>query len=138
MASRNRILGKVRVQSNISATWETVIAMTFWQIVSLFRDELPVLANVFQAEKETNYLVWLGDFKEIVRSQKRHILDAQLPESLVRRALQTSKLKFVINNGVLQTAGAMINSQELTALQVYQTYGANAIEEVLEYGSFPT
>ena len=113
--------------------------MKFWQIVSIFRDDLSSLESVFRAERDPVYLEWLTNFKELVRKQNRQILDARLPEDISERVMRASKLKFYISNGFLKvsTDQSPKANNYLTALDVYTKYGTNAVEDALEYGSFP-
>jgi hypothetical protein len=109
--------------------------MKFWQLVSIFRDDLPSLRNILREPARAHYLKWLGQFDELVRTQNREILDHTMPRDLILQAMQASKLTFSVQNGYLRlgSAGTAINCS-LSAMDVYTTYGPYAIEDVLEYG----
>jgi hypothetical protein len=111
--------------------------MKFWQLVSMFRNDLPALVRVLGEDEWKSYSHWLGEFNELVRSQNRQILDTVLPEKLVINALNASKLIFLVNDSVLRLSIERKGSEnQFTALEVYKRYGAEAIEEALEYGSW--
>jgi hypothetical protein len=112
--------------------------MKFWMLVSLMRDEREVLREVLRQSRWARYAVWFNDFERIVREQDRSILDAELDAELCREALAACKIRYSIRDGVLRRLPDHADETEheiLTALQVLEAYGGEALEEVHEYGS---
>jgi len=110
--------------------------MKFWQLVSIFRDDIPSLENALKEPKWSKYFDWFKDFDPLVRSQDREVLDAIVPKELVEPLLEASELKFCIRNRSLILWSDEIECENpLSALEVYRRFGADAMEDVLEFGS---
>jgi hypothetical protein len=111
--------------------------MKFWQLMSILREDLASLENLLKEGGWTLYATWLKNFNVLVQSRDRQTLDTILPESLVEAALRKCKVQFYIRNGSLYP-NQIGRGQEspLTALEAYSRYGAGAVEEALEYGSW--
>lgn len=109
--------------------------MMFWQLVSVFRNAPSVLEQVLEEPEWADYLEWYKGFNGHVNSQNRTILDAILPEQLIVRALGRCDLRFQIQDGVLRQCHVQ-SEASISAVDVCHRYGGEAIEEVLEKGSF--
>jgi hypothetical protein len=71
-----------------------------------------------------------------VQAQDRNILDAELPDDLVRSVL--SKLLITLylsSDGWLRSRVLNLRDKHLSASEAFERYGGEAIEDVLEYGS---
>jgi hypothetical protein len=111
--------------------------MTFWELVSIFRDDPMALEQVLQDSRWNTYLGWFRNFPQHVNQQDRQVLDSVAPTELVKGAMQCCKLRFKMQNGFLiRSQGLLAGEDLLTASDVYNHFGGSAIEEVLEYGSF--
>lgn len=113
--------------------------MKFWQLVAMFRPNLDRLSMLLTDSRWEQYRAWLQDYDSIVRQQRREILDGIIPDDLCRSALQTVGLRFYIKNKNVylytpESCGE-VPAQLLTATEVYDRWGPNAIEEILEYSS---
>lgn len=107
----------------------------FWQLVSVFDSEPLILEQLLEEPEWAGYLKWFRDFNRHVDSQNRVVLDAILPEKLVVRAMEICRLRFRVHLGHLSKC---IDQTEdsISAVDAFHRYGLNALEEVLEYGSF--
>lgn len=111
--------------------------MSFWQLVSIFRDDPFSLERLFQTTKWNMYFDWFKNFARHVNQQDRQILDTVLPSELVNEAMQCCCLQFLVRDGFLYRWREKTAVQGvLSATDVYNRYGGAAIEEVLEFGSF--
>ena len=111
--------------------------MKFWQLVSIFRND-PSALEAFVEERGQPFPGWLRDFNHHVKAQNRAILDAELSERFCLEALGVSALKFEVKDGYLQQYdGRNPATNWLSAPEAFEAYGANAIGEVLERGSYP-
>jgi len=111
--------------------------MKFWELTSIFRDDPMTLEQALQNPRWNTYLGWLRNLPQHVHNQDRQVLDAVLPTELEEHAIQRCKLRFQIRDDFLiRLPGPIAARNSLTATDVYSRFGASAIEEVLEYGSF--
>jgi hypothetical protein len=113
--------------------------MRFWQLTSYFRSEEHLLREVLSNPKWSLYANWFKNFAWLVNNQDRAVLDSELPAELCRAALSLTKRKYLIRAGHLYEA---FNPEEtgkepcLTALEIYDRYGGECLEEVAEKSSF--
>jgi hypothetical protein len=114
--------------------------MKFWQLVSMFGDHHSArLREVLSTSRWSQYSDWLSDYEAIIRRQDRRILDADLPDDLCSNALALVGLEFYIQNQnvYLYTPDTCPEkpARLLTATEVHDRWGPNAIDEILEFGS---
>jgi hypothetical protein len=102
------------------------------------RDEKDIVRRTAAKKPDWRYVVeWFDDEDRIIRSQEREKLDHVLPVALVRAALAKSKLKFYLSNTkILRSRRHSFFDKKLTALDAFDRFGGDAMEEALEYGSF--
>lgn len=109
--------------------------MRFWQLVSAFRSNLSMLEKLLERPEWKQYQEWLREFNQHVTLQNRSVLDATLPKDLVVRAMALSDHRFCVDGGVLRQSHAS-TEKSISATEAYNLYGADAIDEVLEKGSY--
>lgn len=114
-------------------------SMKFWELISVFRSDKEVLINILNEPRWVTYLEWYENINDHLNTQNRQVLDAELPNTLCRRALALSKHKFYIQDNVLREFkdSLILNPpyELLDALEVFDRFGGASIEEVIEYGS---
>ena len=114
--------------------------MRFWQLVSVFRDQRSTLHAVLERPQWRHYLPWLHDFSHLVQTENRAVLDSTLPDELCRDALQLLQIAFYLEGGWLHPSTeyrpAPACAEVLTALQVFDRFGGEVMEDTLEYGSY--
>ena len=107
----------------------------FWQLVSVCRANPSALERLLEEPEWADFLKWFKNFRQHVNSQNRAILDAVLPEQLVVSAMRLSEYRFRIQLGVLYQC-LEESEGSISAVEAYNRYGGEAIEQVLEKGSF--
>lgn len=111
--------------------------MKFWMLVSHFYSEPRKLETIFSDPKWTRYAESFRNFARLVHEQDRAALDAELPPELCRQALSLSTQIYVIERGNLYEIpgpDGLPAKNCLTALEVFESYGGECLEEVREYG----
>ena len=122
--------------------------MKFWQLVSLFRDEEPVLESVLKDPQWALYFQWYSDYEQHAKSRNTSLLNAEMPDVLCRDAARLSKKNYYVHQEHLyrydvhrdhlyppalrMPTGASL----MSALEAFEKFGGTALEEVLEFGSF--
>jgi len=109
--------------------------MKFWELTSAFRDYEKQLGVVLNADRwKTPFGEWFGDIDNLVENQLREKLDYELPDELVLEIARAvgSSLNLYLGQGYLRSHRHDTADIELSALQVVQSYGGEALEEALE------
>jgi hypothetical protein len=113
--------------------------MKFWQLVELFRDNPEGLVNLLSAPEWSVYRTWFRELDQLVRQQQRDKLDSPIPAELRRLALAACGHQFYVRDGHLYQffpePDHVPSPTLLSATEVYERYGGEAIDEVLEKGS---
>jgi hypothetical protein len=111
--------------------------MKFWLLVSVLRSESAGLRRVLSDAKWREYADWHAHLDEYVRIQDRSVLDAAVPDELCRAALALSPTKYELTEGRLTAIGSSGagTRSALSALDVYNSFGGEILEDVAEYGS---
>jgi hypothetical protein len=112
--------------------------MKFWCLVSYCRSCRDKLGAVFEDPKWAQYAALYRAFDESVLKQDRSRLDFELPNELCREALSFSPETYVVEEGNLRLAFPSDDKKlkRLTALDVFDLYGGDCLEEVAEYSSY--
>lgn len=116
--------------------------MKFWELASVMRGEDPVLEAVLRQEEWRKYHEWYRAHDQLVDSQDREKLDANLPDALIRDVLGKARLKYYLDGtsfpeqSILR--GRRVNDAdvELSALTAFERYGGMVLEDTLEKGSY--
>lgn len=113
--------------------------MKLWNLVSFLRSEKSILETVFLDATWSRYKVAFLNFDTFVQKQDRAILDLELPDALCRQALALSHRKYALDDDHLICIPKAFDKNEtvklLTALNVYDLFGGECLEEVEESGS---
>jgi hypothetical protein len=111
--------------------------MKFWMLVSVMRGEEKIIREEAGRNPEWKYVVaWLDEFDNLVETQDRTKLDAELPNELVRASFGRSKIKFYLSkNGWLRSYRKSKSDKELSAIETYDRFGGEAMDQASEYGS---
>lgn len=115
--------------------------MKFWELISAFRSETPILTTVFFDPQWHKFQTWYTQSSALINTQNREILDAEVPDALARAVASKSALRFWYYPDMKLLRLAKFDyfpeqaRQMLTALEVYDRFGGSWIEEVLEKGS---
>ena len=110
--------------------------MKFWELVSAFRSESSLLETVIAEHASPEFRSQYAKFDQFVHDQNRVILDATVPDELVRQIASRSLLTFSLDStGILRASGSSHVGRTLSALDVVERFGGSVIEEVLERGS---
>jgi hypothetical protein len=111
--------------------------MKFWQLSSVCRSQPELIDTVVRPE--TRWRKWAEDFArvdELVQAQDRSILDAELPDELVRLVLSKLLICFYLSSdGWLRSWAFDPLAKPISALEAFVAYGGEAIEDALEKGS---
>ena len=113
--------------------------MTFWELVSAFREEPGLVQDELAHSRWAHFAAWYANLDEHVRQQNRDVLDAIVPDDLCRRIASRSTLQFTISqDGWLRSAsqsGPVEGRQSLSAFDVFVQFGGTCLEDVQEFGS---
>ncbi|XDD53001.1 hypothetical protein AB3N62_10955 [Leptospira sp. WS4.C2] len=113
--------------------------MKFWQLLSVFRDHKEELKYTLINDAWKNpYLEWYVDFENIVKNQKRDILDFEIPIQLaleVAMLLGNKTFGFLSINGWLRSYKSSENDIELTSYEIIDRFGLSVLEDVQEFGN---
>ena len=114
--------------------------MKFWSFVSFFRSEPDIINTISGDPKWSRYADFLRRFNDLVDEQNRTVLDMEMPDDLCRSALARSCKKFVLHdNHLVRVPSDVTHSApegSLSALEVYESYGGECLEEIEEHGSY--
>jgi hypothetical protein len=110
--------------------------MKLWQLMSIMRDNRALLQSIASSQENwKQFVTWIEDFGKLVQAQDRSKLDYILPDGLVRLALSHSEeVCFLSRDGWLRSRRVSPDDELLPALEVYQRYGGDVLEDVFEYG----
>src|SRR5262249_7033067 len=106
-----------------------------WMLDSYFRDEPDKLETALSRPKWDYYANVFRDIKRFVDEQDRATLDAELPIELCQEAMSLSTRKYIVDKGFLREFElAHFGRKPLSALEAFNLYGGECLEEVQEYG----
>jgi len=110
--------------------------MKLWQLHSVCRNQPDLIEP--RLRTEPHWLRWLEEFRsidELLNSQNRSRLDAELPDDLVRLVLSELRLTYHLSDdGWLRSRAHSKRDKALSALRAFELYGGAVLEDVLEYG----
>jgi hypothetical protein len=109
--------------------------MKLWELFSVLRSEPEILKKVTKGVRWKQFESLCLDFDDHVQKQNRLVLDAEMPEEFCREALGMSSLVFCLRqDGHLELLREDVHGGRLTALEAYEQFGGDSLEEALEYG----
>tara|TARA_R110002095_G_scaffold2253_3_gene9397 strand:+ start:609 stop:947 length:339 start_codon:yes stop_codon:yes gene_type:complete len=109
--------------------------MKFWQLVSVCREKPYLLKKTLEDPQWTEYLELYNIFDDLVENQVREKLHQIVPEELVINALKRLNTRIYISEGYLRLRAYGTQDMEITLIEVFNKYGGEYIEEVMEKGS---
>jgi hypothetical protein len=100
------------------------------------RDNTALLQSIASSQENwKQFVIWFEDFGKLVHAQDRSKLDYELPDGMVRLALAHSEeVCFLSKDGWLRSWRMSPDDELLPALEVYQRYGGDVLEDVFEKG----
>ena len=101
-----------------------------------FRIERDKLEAVLNKPNWQPYAERFRDVRRLVKEQDRSLLDAEMPVELCREALSLSTRKYSIDQDFLHKIQMPHQGKTLTALEAFDLFGGECLEEVEEYGSW--
>lgn len=113
--------------------------MKFWQLISILYSEKKLIYKIALKHNEWKFISdWLNEYDTLVNTQDRNKLDYQLPNQFIREVLKCTNLKYYLSQDGIWLRSWKIASDDnpVTALEAFDTYGGNALEEAVEFGSF--
>lgn len=108
--------------------------MKFWQLLDIFRDEKFLLVEVFSQKKWRSYLSIFYDIENIVKSQDRTILDAEIDGELLKEVCSKTKKRiyFSSRKKVIYAYKSEYADTEISLLDAISKFSHDSIEEVFE------
>ncbi len=110
--------------------------MKLWQLMAIMDGDKALLQSIASSQSSwRQFGIWIDDFEKLVREQDRSKLDYVLPDDMVRLALvRSEKVCFLDMDGWLRSWRMSPDDVMLTALEVYQRFGCDVLEEIFEKG----
>lgn len=108
--------------------------MKFWQLLDIFRDEKFLLVEVFSQKKWRSYLPIFSNIENVVKSQDRTILDAEIDDELLKEVCSKTKknIYFSSRKNVIYSYKSEYADTEIQLLDAITKFSHDAIEEVFE------
>ena len=111
--------------------------MKLWELHSVCRTQPDLIEARLQTEP--HWQKWFEEFRsfdELVRTQDRSRLDAELPDDVVRLVLGELRVTYYLSDdGWLRSRADRARDKALSALSAFELYGGSVLEDVLEHGS---
>jgi hypothetical protein len=111
--------------------------MKFWQLVSITRSaDRDLISRIARTRLEWNAYEPLAlSFPQLVRAQDREALDSRVNVEFAQAVLEeTEGSLFLSRDGWLRSWRVASADLELSLLDSFNKYGADVVEDVLEYG----
>jgi hypothetical protein len=109
--------------------------MKFWKLVSIMWEERDILASCLQHAEWKSFQPAFLNFDMLVKQQERAVLDAIVPEKLIRAVLSKSRQLVFLRDNWLRSRRTDPNDSALGFLSVYDRFG-DVLDEVMERGSY--
>lgn len=113
--------------------------MKFWQLHAVVRSEDQAkIRSAAASRTEWNFIDdWLANFSDLVTTQDRTKLDYELPDDFVRVVLKGVKLRYYLGrDGYLRSRKRSFRDKRMSALEAFDRFGGEVIEDVLEKGCY--
>src|SRR5215470_16594807 len=111
--------------------------MKLWELHSVCRTQPDLIEARLQTEPR--WQKWLKEFRsfdELVHTQDRSRLDADLPDDVVRSILSELRVTYYLSDdGWLRWSPQSTRDKALSALSAFELYGGTVLEDALEKGS---
>ena len=109
--------------------------MKFWQLVATCQEQPELLQRLGDSPDWVRYVEWLGRFEDIVANQERDKLDHLMPDDACRHVLSPFTIRYTVSGGHIRWAEPGTDERTYSAVEIYDTHGGAALEEVREKGS---
>jgi hypothetical protein len=106
----------------------------FWQLESVCSTEPHLMDRLGARPEWAEWLGWHENFARIVREQDRAKLDFELPNEVSIHVLSGSERKYFLASDYVRVRRSGPDDRELSAVDVFHTYGGSILEEVNEAG----
>ena len=108
--------------------------MKFWQLVSIFRDEVGILENELKKKEWSFYFDAYINLESIVKEQKRNILDMQVENLLLENicAKSTKKIYCTIDQKEIYSYENNDTEKIFSILEAIDLFDHSSLEEVFE------
>jgi hypothetical protein len=113
--------------------------MRFDRFVNLLSFEKDVAVTVARKKRRWNFAgEWIENYGALVSSRDMDKLHFILPDDYLRAVFRRLKQKFYLaKDGWLRSRRHSPAEKELSAIEAFERFGGDAMEETVEYGSFP-
>ena len=113
----------------------------FWELISVTRGERSVVIRAAGIKPEwAVFGEWAATYEDIIAKQDRSKLDLDLDADFVRAALIAARLRFYlsIKSGYPALYKERTDPEDsmMLALEAFDLYGGQAMEQAVEYGSY--
>ena len=108
--------------------------MKFWQLESVCSAEPHLMDRLGARPEWAEWLGWHENFARIVREQDRAKLDFELPDDVCIHVLSGSERKYFLADDHVRVRRTGADDRELSAVDVFHTYGGSILEDVNEAG----
>jgi|GEM_PF-2780165 len=108
--------------------------MKFWQLLDVFRDEKLLLVEVFSKKRWRSYLPIFYNIENVIKSQDRAILDAEIDDELLKEVCSKTKksIYFSSQERVIYSYKSGYADVEIPLLDAITKFSHDSIEEVFE------
>lgn len=108
--------------------------MKFWQLLDIFRDEEPLLVEVFSQQKWRDYLNNFYNIENILISKDRTVLDAEIDNELLKDVCTKTKksIYFSSRKNVIYSYKSGYAEIEIPIIDAITKFNHDALEEVFE------
>jgi|SRR6185437_1655801 len=108
--------------------------MKFWQLLSIYNDELGIVEEAFKGRKEDWSLDAFKNIKKLVRLQNRDILDKKIDDALLKEISKKSRKKIYISvdGNTLYSYQNVDTNKCLSISEAIDLFDHDAIEEAFE------
>lgn len=108
--------------------------MKFWQILSIFREELDTVEEVLADPKWTRYKSWIHNRQHIILSQQREILDLKVEDEVLEAIALKSKqmVYYSKEKRKVYSYEANVPGDWITIYEATKLFNHDKIEEVFE------
>ena len=113
--------------------------MKLWQLVSVLGEKnIQLIRGLASAHAQWQFVAdWLAQYEVLVDTQDRAKLDYELPDPFVGLLLAKSALIYYLStDGWLRSWQEYPDDKLITALDAFELFGEQALEEAYEKGSF--
>lgn len=108
--------------------------MKFWQLLDIFRDEKPLLAQIFSHKKWRVYLHNFYNIENITINGNRAVLDAEIDDELLREVCAKTKknIYFSSKKNKIYSYKSGYAEIEIPLLDAIVKFSHDSIEEAFE------